>query len=176
MTGQTFRTALIAFLAALAALAAWPAVRPLLYSADAPRQVTPRGDLGSAERLTVELFQRLSPSVVHIFATADQGRFRDPEAEDGQGQQTGTGFIWDRPGTSSPTTMSSKTPGHPGAPGRRPHPAGQAGGRAPNVDLAVIRVTGGTTLPPPIPSVRRQICRWANTCSPSATRSGSTRR
>src|SRR3712207_4706699 len=64
------RIALIAVVLLLAAFVAEPYVARLFYAEDAPRTVTARGDLSPAERSTVELFQRASPSVVHVFAQA----------------------------------------------------------------------------------------------------------
>ena len=72
-----------------------------LYAAEAPRTVTARGDLAEAEKATVELFQRASPSVVHVFAQARR-RARPHRLPDGEGEggraQTGTGFVWDAAG------------------------------------------------------------------------------
>ncbi len=69
----------------------------LFRSEAAPRPVTPRGDLAADEKATVELFERSSPSVVHITTKERQtdwlGRnvFEVP-------QGTGSGFLWDGEG------------------------------------------------------------------------------
>ncbi len=62
----------------------------------APRMVTPRGDLAADEKSTIELFQRMSESVVSIgTATVQLGPgFNAVEVPSG----TGTGFIWDASG------------------------------------------------------------------------------
>ncbi len=62
-----------------------------------PRAVTPRGALGADEQAQVELFRRLSPSVVHITTLATQ---RDLFSRNVQQvpRGTGTGFIWDGAG------------------------------------------------------------------------------
>ncbi len=62
-----------------------------------PRTVTPRGDLGSGERATMDLFRGVSPSVVHITTLArraDVFSFNVLEIPQG----TGSGFVWDELG------------------------------------------------------------------------------
>jgi len=60
-----------------------------------PRAVTPRGDLASDEKATIELFARCSPSVVYITTLARRSFLFDV-MEVPQG--TGSGFVWDRDG------------------------------------------------------------------------------
>jgi S1-C subfamily serine protease len=61
------------------------------------RTVTPRGDLASDEQSTIELFQRTSPSVVHVTnlvvrrSGLSMNVFEIP-------QGTGSGFLWDASG------------------------------------------------------------------------------
>lgn len=66
-----------------------------LHSRNAtPRAVTPRGDLAQDEESTVQLFKRVSPSVVYITSVTvqrDPFSFRALEVPQG----TGSGFIWD---------------------------------------------------------------------------------
>jgi S1-C subfamily serine protease len=50
------------------------------------RAVTPRGELSSAEKSQIAIFEQASPSVVHITSIGARGT------------GTGTGFIWDRNG------------------------------------------------------------------------------
>ena len=61
-----------------------------------PRTVTPRGDLAADEKSTIELFQRMSESVVSIGTATVQLRpgYNAVEVPSG----TGTGFIWDTSG------------------------------------------------------------------------------
>jgi S1-C subfamily serine protease len=62
-----------------------------------PVVVTPRGDLSDAERSTVELFRRSSPSVVYITKLAVRADpFRRNFLEIPEG--TGSGFVWDTRG------------------------------------------------------------------------------
>ena len=62
-----------------------------------PRAITPRGDLSSDEQSTIELFKRVSPSVVHVTSVdVRRGRLSLNMFEIPQG--TGSGFIWDTDG------------------------------------------------------------------------------
>jgi 2-alkenal reductase len=70
-----------------------PYVARLLYSAGAPRSVTPPAGLGAGETAVIELFRQTSPSVVHVFAEAS-ARFNRQQG----GQSSGTGFVWDAAG------------------------------------------------------------------------------
>ncbi len=70
MPDRFVRIALGVTLGLLVAFVAQPYILAFLYSADSPRAVTARGDLSAAEKSTVELFARASPSVVHVFAQA----------------------------------------------------------------------------------------------------------
>jgi len=90
----------VAFLI-LIALAAWFLFghrRSSTHDPDAvPRAITPRGDLATDEKACVELFERVSPSVVHITSLAvRRDRFSFNVLEIPQG--TGSGFIWNRDG------------------------------------------------------------------------------
>ncbi|MBM3222759.1 MAG: trypsin-like serine protease [Candidatus Tectomicrobia bacterium] len=63
----------------------------------APRPVTPRGDLNTAERATMALFRQASPSVVYITTLARQRDFFSLNTlEIPQG--SGSGFIWNQDG------------------------------------------------------------------------------
>jgi S1-C subfamily serine protease len=69
----------------------------LLDSSAVERSVEPRGDLTPAEKNNVDIFKRVSPSVVFIATTGlrrDWSRnvFEVPEG-------TGSGFVWDEEGT-----------------------------------------------------------------------------
>lgn len=65
---------------------------------EAPRAVTPRGDLTSEEKTTIEIFERVAPSVVFITTRRRLQRsfFRARATEKIQG--SGTGFVWDDEG------------------------------------------------------------------------------
>ncbi|WP_336487623.1 S1C family serine protease [Methylobacterium nigriterrae] len=156
------RIVLAAVLVLLALYVAQPYVTALLFSAETPRAVTARGDLAPAEATTVALFERASPSVVHVFAqAAAQGRALmslDDEDEQGQGQQggtqTGTGFVWDAAGhvvtnnhvvqaaTQSGGSISVRLSSGEVVPAR-------VVGTAPAYDLAVLQL-GRTSAAPPL--------------------------
>jgi S1-C subfamily serine protease len=90
---KLLRTTALVLAAALAALPAG-AQKP----ADAqPRAVTPRGPLGADEQANVDLFRRVSPSVVHITTLETQrDMFSMNVMQVPRG--TGTGFVWDAQG------------------------------------------------------------------------------
>src|SRR5262245_45745902 len=66
----------------------WPRHQALNDPNAAPRDVAPRGDLGGDEQATIQLFKKVSPSVVHVTSQ---------NTEDST-QGTGTGFVWDDQG------------------------------------------------------------------------------
>lgn len=66
--------------------------------AKTPRAVTPRGDLASDEKSTIELFQKSSPSVVFITTLRLQVDRLSPNGITEQPEGTGSGFIWDDAG------------------------------------------------------------------------------
>src|SRR3954470_13822580 len=100
MRDRATRIALFLTILLLAAFVAEPYVARLFYAEEAPRAVTARGDLAPLERANIELFERAAPSVVHVFAQARASRqsLLEGEEEEGGGQQTGTGFVWDAAG------------------------------------------------------------------------------
>jgi 2-alkenal reductase len=133
-----YRFALIAVLALLAFSVAQPYVTRLVLSDTAPRTVAARGDLSEAEQSIIELFERVSPSVVQVVGRQGGGRMFD---EDNSGVQSGTGFVWDAAGNivtnnhvvngTSDVAVRLATGGALEA---------DIVGTAPNYDLAVIRL------------------------------------
>ena len=63
----------------------------------APRAITPRGALGTDELANIEVFKRLSPSVVHITTLATERDFFNRSVQQVP-RGTGTGFVWDNSG------------------------------------------------------------------------------
>ena len=63
----------------------------------APRQVAPRGALGADELATIDVFKRISPSVVHITTLATERDFFNRAVQQVP-RGTGTGFVWDGSG------------------------------------------------------------------------------
>ncbi|MEA1831488.1 trypsin-like peptidase domain-containing protein [Methylobacterium durans] len=162
MPDRFARIALAAVIVLLALFVAQPYLTALLFSAETPRAVTARGELAPAEATTVALFERASPSVVHVFAqAAAQGSalmsLDDPdEQEQGQsGTQTGTGFVWDAAGhivtnnhvvqgaIQSGGSVSVRLSSGEVVPAR-------IVGTAPSYDLAVLQLGRVAKTPPPL--------------------------
>jgi 2-alkenal reductase len=152
LNDRFIRIALIIILALLAAFVAEPYIARVLYAENTPREVTARGDLADSEKATIELFQKLSPSVVHVFAQPDPRSLADPVPGEKGGVQSGTGFIWDEAGHVVTNNHVIE--------GARPVAIRLASGElieadvvgtAPNYDLAVLRLSHMRHPPPPIP-------------------------
>jgi len=62
-----------------------------------PRAITPRGDLAGEEQSNIQLFQQVSPSVVHV-TSVDVRRSRLTLSEHEIPQGAGSGFVWDSDG------------------------------------------------------------------------------
>jgi len=63
----------------------------------APRAVTPRGALAADEQANIDVFKRLSPTVVHITTLATERDFFNRSIQQVP-RGTGTGFVWDSSG------------------------------------------------------------------------------
>ena len=159
MPDRTRRIVLAAILLLLALAVAQPYVTPLLYSADTPRSIAARGDLADAEKTTIALFERASPSVVHVFAQAaaqDRGLLDvENEAEESGGTQTGTGFVWDGAGHIVTNTHVVQAAAQSGGSVSVRMSSGEVVsatlvGMAPSYDLAVLRLGRTIRLPPPL--------------------------
>ncbi|MCJ2137210.1 trypsin-like peptidase domain-containing protein [Methylobacterium sp. J-026] len=161
MPDRTVRIVLAAVLVLLALYVVQPYLQPLLYSADAPRAVTARGDLAQSEQATIRLFEQASPSVVHVFAQgATQNRDlldldEDGGEQQGGGTQTGTGFVWDGAGhivTNTHVVQNAAQSG--GSVSVRLSDGAVVSaslvGLAPSYDLAVLQLGRVTHMPPPL--------------------------
>ncbi len=130
--------------AGLAALAVgnirrWPWTNP------APRSVEQRGPLADTEHAAIEIFQRVSPSVVQVAAQSAANVFSD------RGASSGTGFIWDDAGdvvTNNHVVQQARAIAIRFASGRVARTT--LVGTAPNYDLAVLRINDARSLPPPV--------------------------
>ena len=138
---------ILALLIVLGIYLAEPYVDRMLYSASTPRTVAPRGDLSELERASIELFERVSPSVVQVVGRA--GTIA-PSPGEGEGQ-SGTGFVWDAAGHI--VTNDHVVEGAGALAVRfesgRVLPA-RIVGTASDYDMAVLRVDDTRSLPPPI--------------------------
>ena len=111
------------------------------------RSIEPRGPLAEAERLTVSIFERVSPSVVQV---AVRGR-GNPLADEAAPGSSGTGFVWDASGhivTNDHVVQGARMVAVRFASGEVVQ--AEVVGLAPNYDLAVLRVQGARQLPAPV--------------------------
>ena len=141
---ESVNRVLVAILVLLIALViGQPLVDRWLVSRSTPRSVAPRADLSDFENSSVRLFETIAPSVVQV------GVLRDgPTASAG----SGTGFVWDE-------SRHIVTNNHVVENGTSIFVRFASGdvvranlvGRAPNYDLAVLRLPLDVGLPPPIP-------------------------
>ena len=115
------------------------------------RTIDQRGPLSEGERANIELFERVSPSVVQVAARSAAA---NPLAEDeggGAGAASGTGFVWDNDGhvvTNNHVVQNGSDVAVRFASGE----VAQADiiGVAPNYDIAVLRIRNARQLPPPV--------------------------
>ncbi len=116
------------------------------------RTVDERGPLSEAERANIELFERVSPSVVQVAArSAVASPFAEDEGEAAGAAASGTGFVWDNNGhvvTNNHVVQNGREVAVRFASGE----VAQASivGVAPNYDLAVLRIRNPRQLPPPV--------------------------
>lgn len=141
---------LMALLLPLALALATPALQAQRGD-PAPRAVTPRGALAADELQQIELFKRLSPSVVHITTLELQRDFFN-RAVGQVPRGTGTGFVWDaaghivtnfhviQGGSAATVTLSDQST----------HRA-QLVGAFPDRDLAVLKIDAPRDKLPAIP-------------------------
>jgi S1-C subfamily serine protease len=113
------------------------------------RTVDQRGPLSDAERANIELFERVSPSVVQVAARSAAANPLDED--EGAGAASGTGFVWDNSGhvvTNNHVVQNGSEVAVRFASGE----VAQAEiiGVAPNYDLAVLRIKNARQLPPPV--------------------------
>src|SRR5215470_2152924 len=96
MSDRLARIAVLALIVVVGIYIGQPMFDRFFYSASTPRTITPRGALADIERTTIDLFERVSPSVVQVVGRA--GSIESTDADNGGGGQSGTGFIWDGAG------------------------------------------------------------------------------
>ena len=152
MPDRFTRFLLLALVVLFAGYVAEPYISRLFFSADTPRPVATRGDLAESERATIELFQRVSPSVVHVFARPNRRELMLAEGRgEGGGVQSGSGFIWDAAGhvvTNNHVVQGARPVTIRLASGEIA--SAEVVGTAPNYDLAVLRLGRVRQQPPAI--------------------------
>lgn len=112
------------------------------------RAVEQRGPLSDAERANIEIFEKVSPSVVQVVAQSAA----NPLTEESEGGgASGTGFVWDNDGhivTNNHVVQNASEVAIRFASGEVVR--AEIVGTAPNYDLAVLRVMGARALPSPL--------------------------
>jgi len=149
MQDRLTRLVVVGLLVLLAILAVQPYLDRFLFSATEPRPIEPRGKLSDVERTTIEIFQRVAPSVVHIAGRAEESIQSSP-LDSGQ-VQTGTGFLWDDAGhivTNSHVVQGASTLAVRLASGEVLRAS--LVGTAPTVDIAVLSISSSRRLPRPV--------------------------
>lgn len=125
-----------------------PWVERALFAANSPRAVEARGDLADLEKTSIHVFESVAPSVVQVVAQPTGGG----AGAGGEGMASGTGFVWDRAGH---IVTNNHVVENAGAIAVRLASGDVVRatlvGRAPNSDLAVIRLADTTKLPAPVP-------------------------
>ncbi len=125
-----------------------PEVNRFGFAAPSPRSVASRGELWDIERATIDLFEKVSPSVVQVVA---RSAATNPFAEEQSGVATGSGFIWDEAGhvvTNDHVVQNATAVVVRLASGKVVQ--AEVTGVAPNYDLAVIALRNPGPLPPPV--------------------------
>ena len=89
MTDRFTRLAMAVALVLLGAIAAQPYIERLVFAVAAPQPVAPRGDLAESEKSTIEVFERVAPSVVQVVSLTG----RTQQMGGRQGVSSGTGFV-----------------------------------------------------------------------------------
>jgi 2-alkenal reductase len=147
MQDRLTRVATVMIAVLLAVLVAQPYVNNYLFSAREPRPPAPRGDLAEFERSTIRVFETVAPSVVQVVALPrGGGRFQDSGSA-----SSGTGFVWDAAGhvvTNDHVVGEGNSFAVRLASGEVL--PGEVVGRAPNYDLAVLRLNRRGRLPAPV--------------------------
>ena len=86
MGDRLSKIVIAALLVVLAVYVAQPYVNRWMFSASTPRTIEPRGSLSDLERITIEIFERASPSVVQVVGRAGALDAPQLESENGPAQ------------------------------------------------------------------------------------------
>jgi hypothetical protein len=97
MGSRSFRYAVALLLIVLGVMAIRPYIEYRIYAATTPRPIEARGNLADYEKSAIDIFERVSPSVVYIVGRGG-GNELPLSALDEAEIRTGTGFIWDQVG------------------------------------------------------------------------------
>jgi 2-alkenal reductase len=145
MSDRFTRALLLAIAIFMAVFALGPYIDRWMYATTEPRAVAPRGELAEFEKSSIAVFRTVAPSVVQVAGltgTATSGM---------AGLQTGSGFIWDEAGhlvTNDHVVAGAEELAVRLSSGETLR--AELVGRAPNYDLAVLRLRQRGKLPPPV--------------------------
>jgi S1-C subfamily serine protease len=143
--------ALLASIGALAAALLWPGHDSIGRTDAGPRAIAPRGPLAADETANIDVFKRISPSVVHITTLTTQREMFSRNVQQVP-RGTGTGFVWDEQGhivtnfhviqggNAARVTLNDQS-----------SYSAQLVGAFPERDLAVLRINAARDKLPPIP-------------------------
>ncbi len=148
----TTRTWLLVLLAAALGIMLYPRLQDWAIAAQAePRQVTSRGVLTADEQSTIEIFERISPSVVFITTLERRVDFWTRNVLEVP-RGTGSGFVWDDNGhvVSNYHVVEGAERARVHLNDGRVFEAALVGFSVEH-DLAVLRISVGTRQPVPIP-------------------------
>jgi S1-C subfamily serine protease len=123
-------------------------IRQTPWTGPAVRAVEQRGPLSDVEKSNIEIFEKVSPSVVQVVAVQSTA---DPISEENEGVASGTGVIWDADGhviTNNHVVQNANEVAIRFASGETTR--ADIVGTAPNYDLAVLRIRSTSGLPPPV--------------------------
>ncbi|MGF9760241.1 trypsin-like peptidase domain-containing protein [Microvirga sp. 0TCS3.31] len=145
MQDRTTRIIMLVVAVLLAILVLQPYVNSYLTSAREPRPVAARGDLAEFERTTIQVFETVAPSVVQVVALQGRG------PAGGEPAGSGTGFVWDAAGhvVTNHHVVENGSSFVVRLASGEVRPA-EVVGRAPNYDLAVLRLQRQGALPAPL--------------------------
>ena len=124
-------------------------IREASWTGSNARAVEQRGPLSDAERANIEIFEKVSPSVVQVVAAQSTANPLGEETEGGVA--SGTGFVWDTGGhvvTNNHVVQYANEVAIRFASGEVTR--ADIVGKAPNYDLAVLRIRSARELPPPV--------------------------
>jgi 2-alkenal reductase len=144
------RTVLVVATVLVGAYFAQPYIEALLFRTTEPRPVVARGDLADTEKATIQIFERVAPSVVQVVSVPAEGA--QTARSGGDGVNSGSGFVWDAVGhvvTNNHVVEGARAIAVRLANGDVIE--ADLVGRTPNYDLAVLRLKRTTSLPPPVP-------------------------
>jgi len=125
-------------------------LRIAIWSESGVRAVEQRKPLSDAERVNIEIFERVSSSVVQVVGQSG-GNALNEETEGASGTASGTGFVWDDAGhvvTNNHVVENASGVAIRLASGEAVR--AEIIGTAPNYDLAVLHIGRVRQLPPPI--------------------------